>query len=60
MHPHVDVRVGYQALFLTDMALAGDQKVQDVDLDAETIATKLRADSRLLFHGPSVGLTIKF
>jgi hypothetical protein len=59
-HKHVDVRVGYQALFLTGMALAGDQKIMSIDQRNNGFDTKLRADSTLLYHGPSVGLTVKF
>jgi hypothetical protein len=60
-HPtaHVDVRIGYDALLVSGLALGLDQNKTQRGSRAVPSAS-LNTDNSMLYHGPSIGLTFKW
>jgi hypothetical protein len=55
--PHFTTRVGYQALWLYDLALASDNLNTDIDIIRQGPA-QLNHTSSTVYHGPFAGITL--
>jgi hypothetical protein len=58
-HKHIDLRIGYEALFVAGVAVAPMQNTAQQGASAAPRAM-LNNSSSLLYHGPSLGLTFRW
>jgi len=59
-HKNFDIRIGYNALFLSGVALGSEQFGAALEQIGDVNKMNLNRNGNLLFHGPSFGFTLRF